>query len=514
MPSDGMERALRAERAQRVRQQNKRNLVVAIVALVVIIMVAVFYIKMIAPAGVPAEVATADNRDYFPVVHSLLAGAQSSIDVVLYQSRFYFEYPMSTSNTLIADLADASERGVRVRVVLEVADWNYDNSEDNRDVWMILTEAGVETYFDPVGTTSHSKLVVVDGKYSVVGSMNWSYYALDRNNEATAIVQSERIGKAFTAYFDRLVASSTKNYTLPLKALRAADVTGDEAQGLIVADVVDSARYSPADKQGRLYLGRLEVLADEDALNEVLAVDSLFFQRVAGESVRIFGRLDRSVPGLVHALDLETQATDRAMIRAFASERAAVKAAGVPKPTLTWVDAGRVVPIPNEAYAQEVGKILKNARQRIWLALLDARYYDKRPEYAERPPRRGPEGDLPSLTNALLADLEDAARRGVDVRLVIDMGRDGRMPPTKTAFLARLTAAGGKVYEDSPDITTHAKALIVDDDFSVVGSTNWSLPALEENNETAVLIESREINRHYAGFIAAASPEFPGAAGN
>jgi len=50
--------------------------------------------------------------------------------------------------------------------------------------------------------------------------------------------------------------------------------------------------------------------------------------------------------------------------------------------------------------------------------------------------------------------------------------------------------------------------LIVDDDFTVVGSTNWSLPALEENNETAVVIESQDINRHYADFISAAAPEF------
>jgi phosphatidylserine/phosphatidylglycerophosphate/cardiolipin synthase-like enzyme len=89
------------------------------------------------------------------------------------------------------------------------------------------------------------------------------------------------------------------------------------------------------------------------------------------------------------------------------------------------------------------------------------------------------------------------------------MGRgDGRVPETKAAFLARLREAGGKVYEDSPDVTTHAKVLIVDDDYTVVGSTNWSLPALEENNETAVVIESQDINGHYADFIAAAAPDF------
>ena len=37
--------------------------------------------------------------------------------------------------------------------------------------------------------------------------------------------------------------------------------------------------------------------------------------------------------------------------------------------------------------------------------------------------------------------------------------------------------------------------------FTVLGSTNWTYHAVEENNETAVIIESADINRHYAEFI-------------
>ena len=47
----------------------------------------------------------------------------------------------------------------------------------------------------------------------------------------------------------------------------------------------------------------------------------------------------------------------------------------------------------------------------------------------------------------------------------------GRPPETKLDFLERLQAGGGSVYEDSPDVTTHAKLAIVDDDFVVIGST-------------------------------------------
>jgi phosphatidylserine/phosphatidylglycerophosphate/cardiolipin synthase-like enzyme len=222
----------------------------------------------------------------------------------------------------------------------------------------------------------------------------------------------------------------------------------------------------------------------------------------------VVGRREGEGGDVVRAIDVKTAALRGAIAKAFAAERAGLKSRGSPKPALAWVKADRVVPIPNDAYADEVVKLIRSAKGRVWIALLDARYYDKRPDYAD-PAKARHGGALPSLTNLLLDALRDACHRGVDVRLVIDMGRgDGRVPETKAAFLARLREAGGKVYEDSPDVTTHAKVLIVDDDYTVVGSTNWSLPALEENNETAVVIESQDINGHYADFIAAAAPDF------
>jgi phosphatidylserine/phosphatidylglycerophosphate/cardiolipin synthase-like enzyme len=160
------------------------------------------------------------------------------------------------------------------------------------------------------------------------------------------------------------------------------------------------------------------------------------------------------------------------------------------------------VPIPNDKYVPEVTRLIRSARKRVWVAMLDARYYETRPVPPDRDKRR-PKDAPPSLTNVLLADLQDAARRGVDVEVVCDMGRGGpgSVPNNKLAFLKKITEAGGKAYWDSPEVTTHAKIAIVDDDFTVIGSTNWSQPAVEDNNETAVVIESPEINQHYAGFI-------------
>ncbi len=478
----------------------KRNLTPAVIAVILILIVTVGYLKIIAPGGAPAMVVPADDRDYFSVVHGLLTGAQRSIDVIVYQGRFYFQYPLSTSNTLMADLADAAARGVKVRAVLEQADWNPENSEDNHDAWNVLSTAGVATYFDPLETTSHSKLIIVDGKYSVVGSMNWSYYALDKNNEATVVVESEKIGKQFEKYFGGIVAASSPLYERPGRYMTAAEIPEVKERTVFVNDVVDSGKYLPERKEGLLYLGDVTVRVDSDALEEILAVDSLFFSEVAGDTVRIFGQVEKDDKHAIHALDVETGKTTQAMAQAFGVERSKLKAMSFPKPMLAWTRVSRVIPVPNEKYVPEVLKLIRSARKRVWVAMLDARYYETRPVPAERDKPR-PKGAPPSLTNLILESLRDAARRGVDVRVICDMGRGGSAPNSKLAFLKGVVEAGGKAYEDSPDVTTHAKVAIVDDDFTVIGSTNWTQPAVEENNETAIVIESPELTSHYAAFI-------------
>ncbi|HVP58361.1 MAG TPA: phospholipase D-like domain-containing protein [bacterium] len=478
----------------------KPTLVLAIIVAIVVIVAAAAYVKFISPHAVSAKVVAADNRDYFPIVHNLLAGAQRSIEVIIYQGRFYFQYPLSSSNTLIADLADASQRGVKVRAVIDEADWNPENSEENHDVSTVLSQAGIATYFDPLETTSHSKMVVVDGRYSVVGSMNWNYYALDRNNEATTIVDSPVIGKQFEAYFDNLVKACSPAYRLPDHYLTASEAVGAKSRTVFVKDLADSGKYLPDARAGLLYMGNVVVRADSDALNEILALDSLFFAGAAKETVRVFAEVEKGGGRELHALDLETDATKSEMARALGIERSKLKTTSVPTPSFAWTSASRVEPIPNDKYQPAVSKLFQSAKKRIWIAVMDARFYDTRPVPPSRDKRKG-KGGPPSVTNLMLDDLEQAVGRGVDVQLICDNGRGGSQPNNKLAFMKKLHDAGGKVFWDSPDITTHAKVAIVDDDWVVVGSANWTEPGMEENNETSILVESPELNQHYATYI-------------
>jgi len=54
---------------------------------------------------------------------------------------------------------------------------------------------------------------------------------------------------------------------------------------------------------------------------------------------------------------------------------------------------------------------------------------------------------------------------------------------------------------DSPSKTSHTKVLIIDDQFALLGSINWTYSALSENNEVSVLIRSKEIAKELTGYF-------------
>lgn len=88
----------------------------------------------------------------------------------------------------------------------------------------------------------------------------------------------------------------------------------------------------------------------------------------------------------------------------------------------------------------------------------------------------------------VLERLEEAAQRGVDVRLLLPGVSD--MPLVRRAghgCYARLLAAGVRIFEYQPTVI-HAKTLVVDDWVSMIGSSNLDYRSYYFNAECNVLI--------------------------
>jgi cardiolipin synthase len=97
-----------------------------------------------------------------------------------------------------------------------------------------------------------------------------------------------------------------------------------------------------------------------------------------------------------------------------------------------------------------------------------------------------------------IRDLRRAARRGVDVRLILQGEPD--MPIVKVAarmLYHRLLGAGVRIYEYC-ERPLHGKIALMDDEWATVGSSNLDPLSLAFNLEANVIIRDSTFNHHMA----------------
>lgn len=102
--------------------------------------------------------------------------------------------------------------------------------------------------------------------------------------------------------------------------------------------------------------------------------------------------------------------------------------------------------------------------------------------------------------NQLVSALIRAKDRGVEVKVILDQNIDFEAEATDEALYRNknqnayelLRKNNVPVFFDTSDTYTHTKVLVIDNEVVILGSTNWSKAALTRNNETNVLIRSKE----------------------
>jgi len=117
------------------------------------------------------------------------------------------------------------------------------------------------------------------------------------------------------------------------------------------------------------------------------------------------------------------------------------------------------------------------------------------------------------LTNAyfipdgqILDAFKDAARRGVDVKIILPSTSDSTLVLSAARYnYAALLKAGVKIYERRKALL-HAKTAVIDGVWSTVGSTNLDYWSLLSNDEANAVVLSREfaveMERMFAGDLA------------
>lgn len=134
-------------------------------------------------------------------------------------------------------------------------------------------------------------------------------------------------------------------------------------------------------------------------------------------------------------------------------------------------------------YSRFVTELVARAEEEILAALSDLRSYAGN-----------------GATAGLLEALAGAARRGVRVRVLAER-RDTDPHPTQSAALAYLAERGVAVRWDTPEVTLHAKFLVVDRRWVVVGSTHWTMSALTKSVQLDLAVDAGELGAAFGRFF-------------
>jgi len=115
----------------------------------------------------------------------------------MFEIKYYPDYPESNENRILEALIEVKRRGVDVKIVT-------DEYLTDHETFNYLKSNGLDIKFDSPNRTTHSKIIIIDGKVVVVGSTNWSYYAIDKNREVNVIIYSEHVAQQFEKYFEEV----------------------------------------------------------------------------------------------------------------------------------------------------------------------------------------------------------------------------------------------------------------------------------------------------------------------
>jgi len=183
----------------------------------------------------------------------LIDAAQHSIDLAMYSFR---------DNRILDALRNASQRGLRIRAVLESARNDRSNPEGSRSAQ--LEEMGIEVRW--VNKIMHHKFALIDGPRSaaedaaagvlVSGSGNWSYSAGTRYDENTVISHGDiLLNLKFQNEFN-LIWSNSRIFdwnesieAVPVTPIAANDIGSAAGSDVIFTSdnfrITNSATYGP-----------------------------------------------------------------------------------------------------------------------------------------------------------------------------------------------------------------------------------------------------------------------------
>jgi len=148
---------------------------------------------------IDAKIQSCIGSDYSVQVTPLLQNAQQTIDVIMYEWKWYTHELAGGVEKFNLAFQGAARRGVKVRVLLNIESMGHAITKINTRTAQFLKLAGVDVKFGQIGVATHAKMLIIDQKIMILGSHNVSKGSFSKNQEASIIVEG---GEAIRPYID------------------------------------------------------------------------------------------------------------------------------------------------------------------------------------------------------------------------------------------------------------------------------------------------------------------------
>lgn len=133
------------------------------------------------------------SKDFPNVVISLIDNAKHSLDIVVFDWRFYKNDPANVVSLFNTSIARAVRRGVNVRCLVQ-----------SDEVCNNLKVIGCWAKKLQSKRILHTKLIIIDKKKIIIGSHNYTQHAFTSNHEASICVDLKDEKNQLVEYFNNL----------------------------------------------------------------------------------------------------------------------------------------------------------------------------------------------------------------------------------------------------------------------------------------------------------------------
>lgn len=188
-----------------VKENMKKRKLYAVLVFAALLMVPAFNVfSQVRDFSCTPLLDTPSNRIYLEKLLEDIEQAKESIKVVMNTIDYYPQYPNGPQRELLRSLKEAEKRGVEVKILMDESKWSKEITEGNKKAAKFMRQFDVSVKFESPKTTTHSKLVIIDGKVIYLGSSNWNYSTYEKTFQSNVRIESPQIAEVWIEYFNCL----------------------------------------------------------------------------------------------------------------------------------------------------------------------------------------------------------------------------------------------------------------------------------------------------------------------